>query len=192
LTGFEFAAGIWGTIGGAVYGNAGAFGSEVGSILEWAEVVDAEGNVRREQSHYFRFSYRHSILKSTGEIATRACFGLQPGNSDEIARRTDEIRRLRCRKHPVVPCSAGCFFKNVEDKTQPNGKLPAGRLLDEVGAKELRIGGAAVFGEHANIIINTGSASSKDIRRLADILKERVRTRFGIELQDEVISIGEF
>jgi len=192
LTGFEFAAGIWGTIGGAVYGNAGAFGSEVGSIFDRAELVDGEGNVRQEGRGYFGFAYRHSILKKTGEIVARAVFRLKPGDPDDIRRRTDEIRDLRRRKHPTIPCSAGCFFKNVEDETQPNGKLPAGRLLDEVGAKELRVGGAEVFGEHANIIINAGSASSKDIRRLADILKERVKKRFGIELQEEVISLGEF
>ena len=192
LTGLEFAAGIWGTIGGAVYGNAGAFGSQIGSVLKFAEVVDRDGKVRTEGRDYFRFSYRHSVLKETGEIVTVACFELQSGKRRDIERRTEEIRSLRSRRHPVTPCSAGCFFKNVEDATQPHGKLPAGKLLEEVGAKAMRVGGAAVFAEHANIIVNTGAASSKDIRRLADILKEKVRQRFSIELQEEVVSLGEF
>jgi UDP-N-acetylmuramate dehydrogenase len=192
LTGLEFAAGIWGTVGGAVYGNAGAFGSQVGSVLEWADLIDNNGNMRTEKRGYFQFAYRHSILKTTRETVARVCFGLARGDRHEIKRRTDEIRQLRCRKHPVNPCSAGCFFKNIEDASQPNGKLPAGKLLEEVGAKKMRVGGAAVFPEHANIIVNTGTASSKDIRRLADILKEKVKERFQIELQEEVICLGEF
>jgi UDP-N-acetylenolpyruvoylglucosamine reductase len=99
---------------------------------------------------------------------------------------------MRHRKHPATPCSAGCFFKNVEDPRQPHGKLPAGKLLDEVGAKQMRVGGAAVFPEHANILINAGGATSKDIRELADILKEKVKKRFNIELQEEVICLGDF
>lgn len=192
LTGLEFAAGIWGTVGGAVYGNAGAFGSQVGSILKWADLIDTKGNMRTEKRDYFRFAYRHSILKTTGEIVAKVSFGLTSGDRREIKRRTDEIRELRCRKHPVNPCSAGCFFKNIEDASQPNGKLPAGKLLEEIGAKNMRVGGAAVFPEHANIIVNTGRASSKDIRELADKLKEKVKERFQIELQEEVICLGEF
>ncbi len=192
LTGLEFAAGIWGTVGGAVYGNAGAFGSQVGSLLEWADLIDTKGNMRTEKRDYFQFAYRDSILKTTGEIVARVSLGLAAGDRREIKRRTGEIRDLRGRKHPVNPCSAGCFFKNIEDASQPNGKLPAGKLLEEIGAKDMRVGGAAVFPEHANIIVNTGRASSKDIRELADKLKEKVKERFQIELQEEVICLGEF
>jgi UDP-N-acetylmuramate dehydrogenase len=192
LTGLEFAAGIWGTIGGAVYGNAGAFGSNIGAVLKNAELVDREGNVRIEGNQYFQFTYRHSILKETKEIVTHACFNLEEGDKEAIRKRTDEIHQLRARKHPTTPCSAGCFFKNVEDASQPNGKMAAGRLLEEVGAKDMRVGGAAVFGEHANIIVNTGQATSKDIRRLADILKERVKDKFGILLNEEIICLGDF
>lgn len=192
LTGLEFAAGIWGTVGGAVYGNAGAFGSDIGTVLKYAELIDREGNARIERNDYFEFTYRHSILKETKEIVTHACFNLEAGEREKIKRRTDEIRQLRARKHPTTPCSAGCFFKNVEDASQPHGKMAAGRLLEEVGAKDMKVGGAAVFGEHANIIINAGQASSKDIRRLADILKEKVKDRFGIVLNEEIICLGDF
>ncbi len=192
LSGLEFAAGIWGSIGGAIFGNAGAFGSEIGSVLVWAELIDTRGNIRTENRDYFEFTYRHSKLKHTGEIVTQAGFRLEIGDQKEITRKTEEIRKLRGRKHPTTPCSAGCFFKNVEDRTQPYGKIAAGKLLDEVGAKKLRVGGAAVFREHANIIINQGRATSKDIRQLADIMKRKVKEKFGVELQEEVISLGEF
>jgi len=192
LTGLEFAAGIWGTMGGAIYGNAGAFGSQIGNILVSAELVDKSGALRTENNEYFRFAYRHSYLKKTGEIVAEATFRLQPGDKQQIKARTEEIRDLRSRKHPVTPCSAGCFFKNVEDAAQPMGKLAAGKLLDEVGAKEISVGGARVFEQHANIIINGGRATSKDIRQLADILKEKVKEKYEIELNEEVICLGDF
>jgi len=192
LTGIEFGAGIWGTIGGAIYGNAGAFGSQVSAILKSAELVDGQGDIRTVENAYFKFAYRHSHLKRTGEIVTRACFDLLPGDKVKIGQRTQEIRDLRGRKHPAEPCSAGCFFKNIEDPEQPHGKLPAGKLLEEAGAKNISVGKAAVFDYHANIIVNTGGAKSKDIRELADILKQKVKEKFNIELQEEVICLGEF
>lgn len=192
LTGLEFAAGIWGTIGGAVYGNAGAFGSQMSSVLVDATLIDADGNARVEASEYFAFSYRNSILETTGEIVCRTRLRLSPDDSGRIARRTEEIRQTRGGRHPVAPCSAGCFFKNVEDASQPFGKLAAGKLLDEIGAKEIIVGKAGVFGKHANIIVNKGGASSQDIRRLADILKQKVKEKYNVELQEEVICLGEF
>jgi UDP-N-acetylmuramate dehydrogenase len=192
LTDLEFAAGIWGTVGGAVYGNAGAFGSQVGSVLKYAELVDMDGNIRAETRDYFRFAYRHSILKETGEIVTEACFELKDGEQSEIKSRVDDIRQLRSHKHPLTPCSAGCFFKNVEDSSRPGGKLAAGKLLDDIGAKKISIGDAGVFEKHANILVNNGKAKSKDIRQLADILKEKVRQKFDIELQEEIICLGDF
>ena len=192
LTGMEFAAGIWGTIGGAVYGNAGAFGSEIGNILHEAEIVDFKGNIRREPGKYFEFTYRHSKLKKTKEIVTEATFELDSGDKGEIDRRTLEIRQLRKHKHPVDIGSAGCFFKNIEDPHQEYGKLPAGKLLEEIGAKTLSVGDARVFEKHANIIVNTGRARAKDIRTLADILKKKVKEKFGLDLEEEIISLGDF
>ncbi len=192
LSGLEFAAGIWGTIGGAICGNAGAFGSQIGSRLARAEVVDTKGRIRTETQEYFEFAYRSSRLKKTREIVARAVFQLDPGEARLIGGRTEEIRQLRRQKHPVGPGSAGCFFKNIEDPRQPGGKIPAGKLLEEVGAKSIRVGDAVVFAQHANIIINSGHANSKEIRQLADILKQKVKERFNIELEEEVISVGNF
>ncbi|MDD4050658.1 MAG: UDP-N-acetylmuramate dehydrogenase [candidate division Zixibacteria bacterium] len=192
LSGLEFAAGIWGTVGGAVYGNAGAFGSQVGSRLVQAEVMDSTGTVRMEGRDYFQFAYRSSRLKTTKEIVATVTFGLDPGDARVIGKRTEEIRQLRREKHPGRPCSAGCFFKNIEDPRQPGGKIPAGKLLEEAGAKSMRVGDAAVYDKHANIIINAGHATSKEIRQLADILKKKVKDKFDVELEEEVICLGNF
>ncbi len=192
LTGLEFASGIWGTVGGAIYGNAGAYGSEIGSVLTEAVLVDKDGNIKTVDRGYCRFGYRDSYLKTTGEIVVKALFQLKKGNKQQVKQQVEEILSLRRSKHPTDGMSAGCFFKNIPDPNEEHGKIPAGRLLEQVGAKELAVGGAKVFEKHANIIVNTGSATSQDIRRLADILKQKVYEQFGIELQEEVIQIGKF
>lgn len=191
LSGLEFAVGIWGSVGGAIYGNAGAFGGEVGQFLEGAVLIDNEGAVRTENAAYFQFAYRHSCLKETREIVASATFRLTPGKKPEIEKRVNEILARRAERHPDRR-TAGCFFRNIPDPTQEHGKLPAGRLLEEVGAGDLCVGGARVYDKHANIIVNTGRATSKDIRQLADMLKKRVLDRFGIELQEEVQQLGSF
>lgn len=192
LTGLEFAAGIWGSVGGALYGNAGAFGGEIGSVVKDVTLVDAEGAVRTVGPEYCRFAYRDSYLKKTHEVVSRATFQLQPGDPDVIQARVNEILQLRDGKHPNTGMSAGCFFKNIPDPSQPFGKLPAGKLLEEAGAKQLQVGRAKVFEKHANIIVNTGGATSREIRALADLMKERVKEKFQIELEEEVIQVGEF
>ena len=191
LSGLEFAAGIWGSVGGAIFGNAGAFGGEVGQVLDEAVLIDCQGNVRTENATYFQFGYRHTRLKETREIVASATFRLTPGKKPQIEKRVDDILARRAESHPDRR-TAGCFFRNIPDSTQEHGKLPAGRLLEEVGAKELCVGGAKVYDKHANIIVNTGRATSKDIRQLADMLKKRVLDRFGIELQEEVQQLGFF
>jgi len=192
LTGMEFAAGIWGTVGGAIFGNAGAYGSEIGSVMTWAELVDREGRIRIENSSYFAFAYRTSKLKVTREFVTRAGFGLKQGEKEEIRSKVDEIVATRKEKLPEMENSAGCFFKNIVDKREKFGKLPAGKLLEEIGAKEMHIGGAHVYSKHANIIINDGTASSREIHKLGVILKKRVQEKFGIELAEEITLLGNF
>ncbi|MBN2226310.1 MAG: UDP-N-acetylmuramate dehydrogenase [candidate division Zixibacteria bacterium] len=192
LSGLEFAAGIYGTVGGAIFGNAGAYGSETGAILKSAELVDRKGRIRTEPAEYFDFGYRSSILKRTGEFVTRAKFALKMGKKELIRKRVDEILAHRARKLPQNARTAGCFFKNIPDVKEEFGKLAAGKLLDEIGAKTMRFGDARVFEKHANIIINDGKASAEDVRRLAEILKAKVKEKFGIELQEEITYLGEF
>jgi UDP-N-acetylmuramate dehydrogenase len=191
LTGLEFAAGIWGSVGGAIYGNAGAFGGEIGQKMTKATIVDREGNLRTVEPSYCRFAYRDSYLKVTHEVVVNAQFRMEKADPAVIRQKVRDILAQRETKHPSE-LTAGCFFKNIPDAREPYGKLPAGRLLEQAGAKDLQVGGAKVFERHANIIVNTGSATSKDIRRLADMMKQRVKDQFGIELQEEVQQLGTF
>jgi UDP-N-acetylmuramate dehydrogenase len=191
LTGLEFAAGIWGSVGGAIYGNAGAFGGEIGGVLTEAMIVDSQGNLKKVNREYCLFAYRDSYLKTTHEVVVSARFALSPLDAGSVKQRVREILALRETKHPTE-LTAGCFFKNIPDAREPYGKLPAGKLLEQVGVKELQVGGAKVFEKHANIIVNTGNATSQDIRKLADIMKQRVKDQFGIDLQEEVQQLGAF
>ena len=192
LSGLEFAAGICGSVGGAICGNAGAFGGEIGSVVSEVVLSDAKGQISRVPSSYCQFSYRHSRFKETGEIVLRARFELQKASRDAIEQKVAEILAERREKHPIDQPSAGCIFRNIPDASEKHGKIPAGRLLEQVGAKGMTVGGARVFEKHANIIVNTGGATSKDISDLADILKARVSTEFGIELEEEIVRVGEF
>jgi len=192
LTGLEFAAGIWGSVGGAIYGNAGAYGGQIGNVVKDLTLIDRGGSMRTVDSDYCQFGYRDSHLKRSGEIVSTVRFALTAGNRDEIVSKVNEIVAIREAKFPPEGLSAGCFFKNIPDPTQPHGKLPAGKLLEEAGAKELSVGGAVVYRGHANVILNSGSATSQDIAELADILKKKVLEKFGIMLEEEVIRIGHF
>ena len=192
LTGMEFAAGIWGSVGGAVCGNAGAYGSDMSQVVQTVTVVDESGEMKTLSADQCGFAYRYSRFKKSREVIVRARFSLAPGDKAVVSNRVKDILKSRSEKHPVDGMSAGCFFKNVPDQTQPHGKLAAGKLLDEAGAKELSVGGAKVFEKHANIIVNTGKATSKDIRQLADIMKQKVKKKFGVDLEEEVVSLGEF
>jgi UDP-N-acetylmuramate dehydrogenase len=191
LTGLEFAAGIWGSVGGAVFGNAGAFGGEIGRVLTEACLVDENGQIKTVTADYLDFEYRSSKLKTSGEILATARFALSQGDQSEIKARVADILDQRAGRHPSER-TAGCFFKNIPDPTQPHGKMPAGRLLEEAGAGSLRVGGAAVYDKHANIIVTGECATSKEIRLLADMMKKKVLDRFGIELQEEIRELGSF
>jgi len=192
LTGLEFASGIWGNVGGAIYGNAGAFGGEIGSLVTELTLVDSEGRIKTVGPEYCRFGYRDSYMKTSGEAIVKARFQLKQGDANQIRQKIDEINAARRDRLPTSGYSAGCFFKNIPDPKRQYGKIPAGRLLEEVGAKQLAVGDARVFEGHANFIINAGRATSKDIRALADMLKKKVFDKFGIMLEEEVIQLGKF
>lgn len=187
LTGLEFAVGIWGTVGGAVYGNAGAFGQSIGDVLEQGVILTSSGRIENVKRDFFEFGYRGSKLKSNRDILLSVVLKLKEGNSKSIE---DKMRKNLAQRSIRVPDgmnTAGCYFKNP----QVNGKIiPAGRLLEEIGAKNLCVGDAAIYDKHANIVVNLGKARAKDVKSLADILKRRVRQRFGIRLKEEVIFLG--
>jgi len=191
LGGTESLAGIKGTVGGAVYGNAGAFGKSIADILIEAEIFRPGEQPRWEKNKYFAFSYRNSILKKSKEVVLRVKLSYSRKPAETLLSKQAEIMDLRGRKHPARDCSAGCFFKNIEKPDEPHGKLAAGYLLEKVGAKEMHIGGASVSDKHANILINSGTATASEIKKLAEILKERVKNEFGYILEEEITYLGD-
>ncbi len=186
LEGIEFAAGIPGTIGGAIYGNAGAFGQCIGDFLEEAVLLDKQGQEFRVGRDFFRFSYRHSSLKTDHLALLKAVFRLVKGDRRKIKSIVQENLEKRRARHPAgTTAYAGSYFKNP---VLPEGtKMAAGYLLEKVGAKELKVGGAVVYSGHANFILNVGGAKAGDVLQLAQELKSRVKKEFGIELEEEVI-----
>ncbi len=186
LTGLEFAAGIPGTVGGAIFGNAGAFGRCIGDVLEGAVLVGDEGLEIGVDRAYFEFAYRHSSLKKKHLTLLKATLHLGRGDRERIRAEVEEnLERRRSRHPPIKTAYAGSYFKNP---VLANGvRTSAGFLLEKVGAKEMRVGQAAVYPGHANFIVNLGQAKASDVLELARQLKERVKAEFGVELEEEVI-----
>ncbi|MBD3413267.1 MAG: UDP-N-acetylmuramate dehydrogenase [Candidatus Aminicenantes bacterium] len=184
----EFLAGIPGTVGGAVCGNAGAFGKSVGDIFKSAEILKTNGQKVEIGVHDMGFRYRWSLLKEAPFVLLKAVLALEKENPESIKNKVESNIKKRENKHP--PWSAACagsYFKNPP--SEKGDKIAAGFLLDKVGARSLKRGDAAVYKGHSNFLINTGRASSKDVRALASELKQRVKKRFGIALEEEVVFI---
>ncbi|MHB8080404.1 MAG: UDP-N-acetylmuramate dehydrogenase [Candidatus Krumholzibacteriia bacterium] len=190
LTGLEFASGIPGTVGGAVVGNAGCFGHEIGEFLVEATVLDADGRLATVGPERFAFGYRRSALQGDGAIVLAA--RLRLGRGDPAVAGRERLDRLaeRRRKHPTVEPSAGSWFRNLPPATPGGRRRAAGELLDAVGAKAMHEGDAAVFPGHANIIINRGTATAAQVRTLVARMREAVRDRFGVTLAEEVRTLG--
>ncbi len=192
LTGFETLAGIPGSIGGALYGNAGAYGKCIGDLLVAADVLDpSNGQIQRVDPSFFEFGYRTSALKRKPGIILRATFRLNQGDPKGILAQMDDILAQRHTKHPPseVGC-AGSFFKNLDPNPGEARRRAAGEVLEKAGAKELAVGGASVYAKHANFIVNYGKATAADVKNLAFLLKTRVQEMFGIELHEEVLYVG--
>jgi len=190
LTGLEFGLAIPGTVGGAVWANAGAHGADIGSVLESARLLLADGTEAVVPASDLRLAYRDSRLKhpsGTGltEFVLEATFRLEHADADTIKGRLDDIRRWRQAHHPLGVPSAGSVFRN------PPGDS-AGRLIDSAGLKGVRIGGASVSEKHANFIINDGRGSAADIRRLRDLVHATILERDGIDLVDEISFVGDW
>lgn len=192
LAGLETLAGIAGTVGGAVAGNAGAYGCSVADVLTEVELYDpVQGMVSRPGSE-LGFRYRFSNLKNSGAVILNARFKLKRGNADELKQKVEAILKERWTKLPQESISAGCFFKNIEKADAPHGKLAAGYLLDQIGAKQMSCGKAGVYPGHANVLVNKGGAHASEIRELSVRLKEKVKENFGIDLVEEVVLLGDF
>ncbi len=180
LSGFEFAHGIPGSVGGGVYMNAGAYGGELKDIVREVEYLDGSLNQRVLPAEDCAFGYRTSIFKSHRDwIVTGASFELVPGNTDEIRARMEDLAARRREKQPLEYPSAGSTFK------RPAGHYAA-RLIEDAGLKGRSVGGAEVSTKHAGFIINRGGATTADILALMDIVRDTVLQRFGVELEPEV------
>jgi len=184
LTGLEFAGGIPGTVGGAVYMNAGACGSDVSRIFKSAVIVRENGELATYGPEDMAFSYRHSILHEQQGIVVEATFELAEGNRNEIEAVMAAHKERRLNTQPLQLACAGSVFRN------PTGDYAA-RLIQEAGLKGLRVGAAEVSQMHANFIINTGQAKAEDVLTLMAQIKRTVQDRYGIELVPEVLVVGE-
>ena len=186
LTGLEYGLAIPGTVGGAVWANAGAHGAETAAVLESATLLRADGSEVVVAAPALDFRYRHSRLKDhPEEIVLAAAFRLEPADPAVIAGRLDEIRRWRREHQPLGLPSAGSVFRNPPDDS-------AGRLIDSLGLKGRRIGGAVVSERHANFIVNDRQGTASDVRRLAETVQAEVRERLGIELELEIAFAGDW
>ncbi|GGG89854.1 UDP-N-acetylmuramate dehydrogenase [Paenibacillus radicis (ex Gao et al. 2016)] len=184
LSGLEFAGGIPGTVGGAVYMNAGAHGSDVSRIFRSAEVVTETGEVIRYEREEMQFAYRHSILHEKKGLVLEATFELAPGDRQEISAALAEHKERRLRTQPLqLPC-CGSVFRN------PTGDHAA-RLIEAAGLKGARFGGAEVSELHSNFIINTGQATAEDVLTLMSHIQGTIQDRYGVSLIPEVLVVGE-
>jgi len=182
LSGVEFLEGIPGSVGGALRMNAGAMGGETFNAVETVRAMDFAGNVREFTRAEMAVSYR-SCATLKNHVALGAVFRCTPAARDEIAARMKAFSEKRWSSQPAAP-SAGCMFRNP-------AAIPAGRLIDELGLKGTRVGGARVSLEHGNFLVNDGNATAKDVLELIDFLRAKAKAERGIELQPEVEIIGE-
>jgi len=194
LSGLEFASGIPGTVGGGICGNAGAFGSALGDLLEQVELVTREGDIQIILREGLEFGYRCSSLQQGGGVVTRVWFRLGQGDTGQLNEAREEILALRREKHPdwrVFP-TAGSFFKNLAPAVAGGHRQAAGKYLEEAGAKEMREGEARVFEKHANIVIAGAGATARDVAKLTSRMAAAVRDQFSLELTPEVRFWGDF
>lgn len=183
LSGMEFASGIPGTLGGAVYMNAGAYGGAMSDIVKSVTYLK-NGEIKRIESG-FGFGYRKSLFADLDAVVLEAELQLENGNPDEIKAKMEDYKTRRTEKQPLSFPSAGSVFK------RPEGHF-AGKLIEDAGLKGFEIGGARVSEKHAGFIINTGKATAKDVLELINYIQKTVKEKYGIELETEVKMMGEF
>lgn len=182
LEGLEFLSGIPGSLGGAVAMNAGAYGSEIRDVLDWAEIAGPDGSVARYPASSLGLSYRHSEVKE-GAVVLRARLNARSGETREIAARMAEIRRSREATQPVRARTGGSTFRN------PPGEK-AWQLIDRAGCRGLVVGDAQVSEKHCNFLINRGAATAADLEELGETVRRRVQAESGIELMWEIRRLG--
>ena len=185
LTGFEFAAGIPGTLGGAVVMNAGAYGGEMKDVLKEATVLDSEGQIRRIPAGKLAMGYRTSVFKEAGYMVREAGISLKKGDPDQIRETMKDLTQRRISKQPLEYPSAGSTFK------RPEGYF-AGKLIMDSGLRGYTHGGAQVSEKHCGFVINTGGATARDVCELMEHVQKKVYEKYNVKLEPEVKFLGDF
>jgi UDP-N-acetylmuramate dehydrogenase len=183
LTGLEFCAGIPGTVGGAVWMNAGAYGKEMKDVVKAISLLDAEGEIKTMNKEEISFSYRKTLLPPD-TIILGAQFKLKKGEREKIKKKISEILQWRQKKHPLELPNAGSIFKNLPMQI-------AGKLIEDMGMKGMSAGGAQISTKHANFIVNRGSATAADVLELIALIQSKAEKEKGVKLETEVVIIGE-
>ena len=184
LTGLEFACGIPGSVGGAVYMNAGAYGGEVKDVIETVTVLTRKGEIKELTNKEMNFRYRNSVLQETKDIVLSITFKLEPGNQEKIKAQMDELTYLRTSKQPLEYPSCGSVFK------RPEGHY-TGKLIQDAGLQGLIWGGAQVSTKHAGFIVNIANATATDYIELIHHIQDVIFKHYGVKLEREVHIIGE-
>ena len=185
LTGFEFAAGIPGTVGGAMVMNAGAYDGEMKQVVETVEIIDVTGQTQVLSCDEMEFGYRTSILKREPYIVTKVTYKLEKGDKDVIKAKMDDLAGKRRDKQPLEFPSAGSTFK------RPEGHF-AGKLIMDAGLRGYQVGGARVSDKHCGFVVNVGNATATDVYCLMEDVIKKVQEEFQVTLEPEVIRLGEF
>lgn len=182
--GFEYHFGLPGTLGGGIFMNSKWTAHPpthyIGDNLISAKIANHSGDVRTVDHEYFQFAYDYSILQETNEIVLSAQFRMKKHDANELIQRNIEALEYRKKTQPFGVASSGCFFQNIDGKS-------AGKMIDELGLKGLRVGGAFVSDIHANFIVNDGTATGEDVQKLVGMIKDKVKEKHGVELKEEVV-----
>ena len=184
LTGLEFAAGIPGSVGGAVFMNAGAYDGEVCNVISSVDVLTREGELKTYDHRELKFRYRHSVVQDTGDVVLSATFTLKAGDKPVIRAKMDELNARRAAKQPLEYPSCGSVFK------RPKGHF-VGPMIQKAGLQGHIIGGAQVSKKHAGFIINLGDATATDYLDMIHLIQKTVKAKFDVDLETEVRIIGE-
>lgn len=185
LTGFEFASGIPGTVGGGVVMNAGAYGGEMSQVVTKVTVVNPQGEIMELDNATMEFGYRYSTIKNQPFVVTEVSYELKQGNPEEIKAAMDDLAMRRREKQPLEYPSAGSTFK------RPEGHF-AGALIMDAGLRGFQIGGAKVSDKHCGFVINAGNATAADVMDLIREVQARVKEKFQVDLEPEVVFLGKF
>ncbi len=183
LTGLEFASGIPGTVGGGVMMNAGAYDGEMSQVVTQVRVVSRDGEIMELDRATMEFGYRTSTIRNNSFIVTEVTFELQSGDKDVIRAKMEELMERRREKQPLEYPSAGSTFK------RPEGYF-AGKLIMDAGMKGFQIGGARVSDKHCGFVVNMGNATARDVRGVIEEIQERVKDKFRVDLEPEVVFLG--